>query len=89
MQNIIGRRSGCLKNSPPWIQHGRRPQDCANPETLLKTNMNLPTDFAEEPLKMDVRASSRDVGRNGDGTVLSRLRDDQRFVIVLDAIEHS
>jgi len=51
--------------------------------------MNLPTDFAEEPLKMDVRASSRDVGRNGDGTVLSRLRDDQRFVIVLDAIEHS
>jgi len=37
------------KNSAPWIQHGQRPQDCANPETLLKTNLNLPTDFAEEP----------------------------------------
>jgi len=33
-----------------WIQHGRKPQDCANPETLLKTNLNLPTDFAEEPI---------------------------------------
>ena len=47
MQNIIGGRSGCLKKSRALDSVAF--QDCANFETLLKTNWDLATNSGEEP----------------------------------------